>query len=275
MTRPIAGSPSYASVMAHFDLSPYAAQRGRLAASLADMFGARMIGVAAEQIIMQITGETGYGADDERQRVERNLESAHGTFLDVVGSRNDVEWRACVHAPDRHVVEQARGADIVVVGRRASYDHGDPALGVSPGYVVMECGRPVLVVPPETETLSTKSVVVGWKDTREARRAVFDALPLLVRAGEVVVVAATSSFRDEGAEDVAAWLARHGANSRPLVRAGELSSVAEELLDVADDLGAGLVVSGAYGHSRTREWIFGGATRDLLETASIPLLLSH
>lgn len=275
MTRSTAVAPAYASVMAHFDLSPYAAQRGRLAASLADMFGARLMGVAAEQTMLLYAGGEAVVADEESRRAERNLELARQTFLDVAGSRNDVEWRSGFHAPDRHVVEQARGADIVVVGRRASYDQVDLTRGVSPGYVVMECGRPVLVVPPETDDLSIKAVVVAWKDTREARRAVYDALPLLVRAGEVVVVAATPSFRDEGAEDVAAWLGRHGANSRPLVRAGELSSAAEELLDVADDLRAGLIVSGAYGHSRTREWMFGGVTRDLLETAPVPLLLSH
>ncbi|MFD1702940.1 universal stress protein [Methylopila henanensis] len=273
MTRPTAAAPSYASVLAHFDLSPYAAPRGRLAASLADMFGARLTGVAAEQALLLY--DDGLGAEAERRRVERDLELARQTFLDVAGSRNDLEWRSGFLAPDRHVVEQARAADIVVVGRRASYDQIDPMLGVSPGYVVMECGRPVLVAPPEVDDLSIRAVVVAWKDTREARRAVYDALPLLVRAGEVVVVAATPSFRDEGAEDVAAWLGRHGANSRPLVRAGELSSVAEELLDVADDLRAGLIVSGAYGHSRTREWMFGGVTKDLLETAPVPLLLSH
>lgn len=275
MAGTIAGSPSYASVMAHIDLSSSAAARARLAASLADSFGARIIGVAAEQMLMPIVGEAGMGADWESRRVAEDLEAAHGTFLKAVGSRNNVEWRACVGAPDAHLVAQARCADIVVVGRRASYDHGDPSLGVSPGYVVMECGRPVLVAPPGVESLSTRAVVVAWKDTREARRAVYDALPLLVRAEEVVVVAATSSFRDAGAEDVAAWLGRHGANSRPLVSASGEASVAEELLDIADDLGAGLVVSGAYGHSRTREWIFGGATRDLLESTPIPLLLSH
>jgi nucleotide-binding universal stress UspA family protein len=275
MTRPIAGSPSYASVMAHFDLSPNARSRGRLAVSLADMFGARLIGVAAEQMILQPADDGGFGVEAESRRVERDLESARRVFLDVVGARNDVEWRGCVHAPDSYLIEQARCADIVVLGRQSSADRGDLMLGVSPGSVVMECGRPILIAPPDTETLSTATVVVAWKDTREARRAIHDALPLLVGAGEVVVVAATTSFRDEGAEDVAAWLARHGANTRPLVKEGELSSVAETLLDVADELGAGLIVSGAYGHSRTREWMFGGVTRDLLEMASIPLLLSH
>ncbi|MDR4307148.1 universal stress protein [Chelatococcus sambhunathii] len=274
-TRPAASSPSYASVMVHFDLSPYAPQRGRLAVSLADTFGARLIGVAAEQIIAEAAGQAGYGADEETRRVSRNLEAAHQSYIDVIDSRNDAEWRARITAPDRYLVEQARSADIVVVGRRASYDQVDPWLGVSPGYVALECGRPVLVVPPETESLSPRAVVIAWKDTRESRRAVYDALPLLTRAGEVVVVSAGSAFRDESAEDVSAWLARHGANSRPLVSASGMSSVAEELLDIAADVGAGLLVSGAYGHSRTREWIFGGVTRDLLETASIPLLLSH
>ena len=274
MTRPEASAPRYASIMAHVDLSPYSLQRANFAARLADRFQARLIGVASRQIVGS-AADAGYVAEADSRRVEQDLEATRRIFFDAAGSRNDVEWRAALSAPDRYLPEQARCADIVVVGRQATYDQRDPALGVSPGDVVMECGRPLLVVPPEIDHLSIDTVVVAWKDTREARRAVNDALPLLVQAKEVVVVTATSSFTNESVEDVAAWLVRHGTNSRPLVSASGLASVAEEILDIATDLGAGLIVSGAYGHSRTREWFFGGATRDLLETASVPLLLSH
>lgn len=274
MTRPEVSAPRYASVMVHVDLLPYSLQRVALAAGLADRFEARLIGVASRQLIGS-AAEGGYVAEADSRRAERDLEAARRSFFDAAGSRNDVQWRAALDAPDRYLPEQARCADIVVVGRQATYDPRDPALGVLPGAVVMECGRPLLIVPPEIDHLSIGTIVVAWKDTREARRAVNDALPLLVQANEVVVVTATSSFTNESVEDVAAWLVRHGANSRPLVSASGRPSVAEEVLDVATDLGAGLIVSGAYGHSRTREWFFGGATRDLLETAPIPLLLSH
>lgn len=280
MAHPSESSLSYAAIMAHFDLAPYAKSRGTLALTLADRFGARLIGVAAEQMVTPVYTDltpniSAAVTNDEVRRVEDDLLAAKRTFDAVVGARKAVEWRASAADPDRYLIEQARAADLIVVGRRATYDVRDWALGVSPGYVAMECGRPILVVPPETERLAAQKIVVAWKDTREARRAVRDAMPLLRLAREVAVVAASESFREKSAEDVAAYLALHGVNSRSAVRTGEISSVARELLDAAEDLGADLIVSGAYGHSRMREWVFGGATRDLLETANVCLLLSH
>jgi nucleotide-binding universal stress UspA family protein len=270
----------YASIIAHFDLGPWAEARGKLAMSLADSFGAHFIGVAAEQMLAPVYAEgmanvTLDVADDERHRISGDLAAARKTFDSIVGSRNDVEWRTAAAQPDRFLIEQARAADLVVVGRRATYDEADPSLGVRPGLVAMECGRPVLIVPPEKDHLSARAVVVAWKDTRESRRAVRDALPILKRADQVLVVTASSSLRDESAEDVSDWLRRHGVQSRPSVRSGDIPSTAEELLDVAADIGADLIVSGAYGHSRTREWFFGGATRDLLESSRACLLMSH
>lgn len=270
----------YAAVMAHFDLNPWAEARGRLAASLADEYGARLIGVAAEQILVPIYPETALAmtedvGEKEARRTSRDLAAAKRSFDAAVGSRNDVEWRSAFAQPDRFVIEQARAADIVIVGRTATYDERDPSLGVSPALLAMECGRPVLVVPPEKDHLAARKVVVAWKDTREARRAVRDALPILKRASEVVVMTVSKSFRDESAEDVCAWLTRHGVSCRPSVHAGDVASIATELLDLASDVGSDLIVSGAYGHSRMREWFFGGATRDLLETSEACLLMSH
>lgn len=271
-------SAGFTSIMTHFDLSPWAETRGRLAASLADQHGARLIGVAAElpiTVVSDITYAVEDFADDERRRANGDLASAKKTFETVVGSRNDVEWRCSLSDPTHFLVEQSRAADLVVVGRRAAYDPCDPSLGVWPGVVAMESGRPVLVVPPEKDFLAAHKVVVAWKETREARRAVKDALPILLRANEVVVMTASSQFRDESAEDVCSWLSRHGVSCRPSVHAGEMLSVAGEIMDLASDVGADLIVSGAYGHSRMREWLFGGATRDLLDTSDACLLMSH
>ncbi len=280
MSRPMASDAGFACVMTHFDLGPWAEARGRLAIALADAFDARFIGVAAEQGLSPVYAEglpnvAGDVADEERRRVSGDIAAAKRTFDVVVGARNDAEWRSALAQPDHFLIEQARAADLVVVGRSASYDQGDPLLGVRPGLVAMECGRPVLIVPPETDRLSARKVVVAWKDTREARRAVHDALPILKRAGEVVVVTASSSLRDESAEDVSNWLNRHGVQSRPSVQTGEMSSIADGILDFAAEIGSDLIVSGAYGHSRTREWFFGGATRDLLESSRACLFMSH
>ncbi|MDR4307273.1 universal stress protein [Chelatococcus sambhunathii] len=270
----------FASIMAHLDLGPWAEARGRLAASLADEFGARLIGVAAEQLIAPIYSDglpnvAEEVTDEERLRASGDLAAAKRAFEAAAGGRNDVEWRSAFAHPERFLIEQARAADLIVVGRWATYDERDPNLGVSPAAVAMECGRPILVIPPEKDYLAARTIVVAWKDTREARRAVRDALPFLKRAHEVHVVAVTSAPSDEGAEDVCAWLAGHGVNCRPSIRAGETTSIADELSDLSVEMGADLIVSGAYGHSRMREWFFGGATRDLLETSRACLLMSH
>jgi nucleotide-binding universal stress UspA family protein len=139
----------------------------------------------------------------------------------------------------------------------------------------MEVGRPVLVAPPGFERLAAKRVVVAWKDTREARRAVHDALPFLVRAEQVHVAVAGHEARREGGADVAAYLASHGVSvATRLLHQPEIGA-ADEILRFARREDADLIVMGAYGHSRLREWVFGGATRDMLQGTSLCCLMSH
>lgn len=183
MTETTPRPTGFATVMAQFDLGPYAEARGRLALDLADRFGARFVGVAAEPALAPSVADfealgVQASAEEERRFIEQDLAVAKKAFEAVTAGRNDVEWRGGIAIPDRFLIEQSRVADIVVVGRRASYDVHDLRLGVRPGLVAMECGRPVLVVPPEKEALVGKRAVVAWKDTREARRAADpEALP--------------------------------------------------------------------------------------------------
>jgi nucleotide-binding universal stress UspA family protein len=146
---------------------------------------------------------------------------------------------------------------------------------VSPGDFLLTSGRPVLVAPPQVDTLSARCIVVGWKDTREARRAVRDSLPLLATADEVFVIAVGTETALESAQDVAAYLARHGIERTTTLKLEPAGSIAEEILNTAARVGADLVVSGAYGRSRLREWTFGGVTRELLGHAPVCCLLSH
>lgn len=134
-----------------------------------------------------------------------------------------------------------------------------------------EC--PVLFVPPHLDNLFAKRIVVGWKDSREARRAVWDGLPFLKRAEEVFVV---SVDVDRGsADDVARYLGCYGVEACALARPRPTIAVADEIVRIAEQEGADLIVCGAYGHSRTREWIFGGVTRDLLDHAPLCCLTTH
>jgi nucleotide-binding universal stress UspA family protein len=144
---------------------------------------------------------------------------------------------------------------------------------------MLQSGRPVLVAPPAGGRLALEAVVVAWKDTREARRAISDALPLLRSAGEVVVmeVCGSDEAGDAGVHvaSVVKGLARHGVKARAKVQTAPPERVATELNIEAQAIGADLIVAGGYGHTRIGEWVFGGVTFDLLNYPERFVLLSH
>jgi nucleotide-binding universal stress UspA family protein len=146
------------------------------------------------------------------------------------------------------------------------------------GDLVEDSGRPVVIVPDAPLTFSVDRVMVAWKDTPESRRAVLGALPLLRRATKITVVEiASAQVLSEARQeliDVSRWLAGHGVTVETLGVAA-LHDDAEQLESLAHDLGANLIVAGAYGHNRLREWAFGGITRILLQRGSCCTLLSH
>ena len=129
----------------------------------------------------------------------------------------------------------------------------------------------MLVVPASVDTLKAERIVIGWKDSREARRAVQDSLPLLHEAKSVTIV----EVCDDGAEsagrrrvdDVAQYLARHRITVGNVTTAAAAGPVADQLVKLENADGADLIVAGGYGHSRLGEWIFGGVTRDLLRSS--------
>ncbi len=145
----------------------------------------------------------------------------------------------------------------------------------------MQTGRPVLVTPPEASELNVASVVVAWKDTREGRRAVSDALPFLKRAATVHVVEICESETAAPATaarlaDVANHLLRHGVQATVEAAITERNAAAaDQLLNVVEQRKADLIVAGAYGHSRAQEWVFGGFTRTLLGQTTRAVLFSH
>jgi nucleotide-binding universal stress UspA family protein len=144
------------------------------------------------------------------------------------------------------------------------------------GDLLMRSGRPVLAVPAGIGALGERDIVIAWKSTREARRAVSDAMPLITRARNVhiVHVGEGNEPANDAVEDVRALLARHDvfANAKNLEHDG---SAGEMLLAAARRTGADLIVAGGYGHTRLREWILGGVTQSILERSHIPCLMSH
>jgi nucleotide-binding universal stress UspA family protein len=150
---------------------------------------------------------------------------------------------------------------------------------LDPGGAILKMGRPTLVVPAEVETLRAEHVVIGWKDTREARRAVRDALPLLQQATRVTIVEACGRDEERTAlgrlDDVTNYLTYHGVKGGARVMLQREGSGADQLVQIAQEERADMLVTGAYGHSRLGEWIFGGMTRELLATSPICCLMSH
>lgn len=176
------------------------------------------------------------------------------------------------------LAREARQSDLFVGTR----PYGDPNKGQwVEEAVLFQSGRPCLFVPPAFEGRSDyKNVVVAWKDTREAARAVADALPLLKKAKSVVVAVVEEGLRaaEERGEapdgDIGRFMGRHGIKAEVHVIEG-WTSVGPAILNEATRTAADLVVMGAYGHSRLREWMLGGATRDVLSRATVPVLVAH
>lgn len=267
------------NVMVSVDLGAASADCVRLAACIAERFEATLTGVAARQIITVIPVESPDASERiieiEEARAKEELAEAHALFKREAGEASRTAWRSALAEPSGYLVEQARAADLVVVGRHGPADGDQGLMGAAAGPLLMEVGRPVLVAPPGLKRLSAKRVVVAWKDTREARRAVHDALPFLVRAEQVHVAVVAPDARHEGAADIAAYLASHGVSvATHLLREPEIGT-ADEILRFARREDADLIVMGAYGHSRLREWIFGGATRDMLGGTYLCCLMSH
>ncbi|MGU3340706.1 universal stress protein [Methylobacterium mesophilicum] len=268
----------YANILVPADLGEAAPDRIRLAAGLARRFDATLTGAAAHAVPAPILVRDVYDAIDQEDRnkaqVQAILEQAHASFERFAGDGIRTDWHWCFADAVAHLIEQARAADLVVVSRRGPGDEDPGPLGVPPGAVLMEAGRPVLVVPPRTLSLKASRIVVAWKDGPEARRAVSAALPFMSGADQVFLATVGADGRHEGAEDVAMYLARHGAHvtATPLHTADDAGS---ELLRFALLLDADLIVLGAYGHSRLREWMFGGVTRDLLDRSPLCCLMCH
>jgi nucleotide-binding universal stress UspA family protein len=255
-----------------------------VAAQLAKWFGARVIGVAGAEFSPPLYFTEGEPAqrliDQGWAAVKNRLKELEGGFRAAMQNRAvEVEWRCGEDFPMRFVLQQARACDIIVVGEAARGGLADPFVQINPSDLVMQVGRPLLVVPEGCNWLDLRSVLVAWKDTAEARRAVSDALPLLRKSTEVTIVEIVEDDADRVAalarvEDVVAWLSRHGINASQLVP-DQPGDAATQLERIASDVGAGVIIAGAYGHSRFSEWILGGVTRQLINSANRCSLLSH
>lgn len=272
-------SRSFASIMVCVGLSNAAENRAALAAALASRFGSRLIGIAAEEVAIPHLEDGSVAVrsilvENARNAALDDLGQAETNFRRGAGHLPDIEWRSGIEAPTSFISSHARAADLIVVAQSSS-GSSRRLMTIDPGDAVLRLGRPVLVVPQDSREILARSIIVAWKDTREARRAVLDALPFLQRAETVTVLSVGEEASAQGIEDVCEHLAGHGVASRPLVRKSPPGSCSDAIVDVALEEGSDLIVSGAYGHNRMRERIFGGVTAALLSGSPVPCMMSH
>ncbi len=254
-----------------------------VACELADRLDADVVGSAICQPIQFYYGDgfiSGDLIEQDLTEIDRGFERAEQRFRTAFGKRiGRVEWHtAKTFAPLANaLVNDARGADLIIsaahIGEQFTSAHH-----VNSSDLVMQAGRPVLWVPENVRTLPLHRILVGWKDTKEARRAVLDALPLLKLGCSVIVAEFVATDEIAEAEirlaSVVIWLSRHGitAQAMAIPSKGHHHS---EMLSFALSRDVDLIVVGAYGHSRLREWTLGGVTRGLLANTQICSVMSH
>jgi nucleotide-binding universal stress UspA family protein len=278
---------SYKTIIVHLDCGPRRAERLRLGVAIAEAFDAHLIGLFALDV-MRIPSYADAEAapiivELERKRRAEMAAEAESEFRDKLGARAvKSEWRVLTGEPVAAVVFTARCADLLLIGQ---LDPDNYEADCVPRYfmedVVLAAGKPVLVVPFAGHFARVgKRSMVAWKPVREASRAVSDALPMLRRADAVEVVSfergKTASLDEEIArQDMARYMDRHTVNAKVSKTVLEALEVGEAILSRAADFGADSIVMGAYGHSRLRERVLGGATRTVLDSMTVPVLMSH
>jgi nucleotide-binding universal stress UspA family protein len=253
------------------------------ARDVAKIFSAHVVGVGAMAFNPPMAPPFAYmdGAVIQalREDLDKNLQSAKARFLaatDAVVA--GATWIQEVDTPLAVMGANAAGADLVVASRPAQAEAREAAAPVED--LVMEMGLPVLAAPGGDVVFSLSRIVVAWKNARETRQALVGALPMLKMADRVFLVSIQEHADDEAdlsLKEVAVKLARHGVTAEAQVVAHRHGApqVAQRLEAAADEIGADLIVAGAYGHSRLREWTFGGVTKTLLSNSSRHVLFGR
>ena len=277
---------AYKNLLVHIDDGVSCAHRIDAAISLAQAHEAHLTGlvVAADPILpshLRAEVTTDYLTVVQNQ-IDQRLAQGEAMFTKAVeraGLAADCRTAHCpaIQIPDL-VALNARYADAVILGQRNPDDQNDVS-GRAVEDIVMAAGRPALVIPyiGAGETLGRRALV-AWDGGREAARAVNDAMPLLERAESVVVLVVNPHKGDHGQEpgaDIALHLARHGIKVEAQHLEAKDLSVADALLSRLADEDIDLLVMGAYGHSRLREWALGGVTRQIFAQMTVPVLMSH
>lgn len=279
---------SYRTILVHLSDPRRAGRLLEVAVPMARKMSAHIVGLSIMPPYVVVPAMDGGGTsatieehrfayrDDAARMKEQFL--AATSDLPIAG-----EWReadAAFGTVAGVILDHGRAADIIVASQ-SDPQWGSSNLFEDPERLIMEAGRPVLLVPNEGRcALPPKRVLAAFDGRREAARAMFDALPLLRQADDVVVLwinpeKAGPAAGDIPAAEICAALARHGIKAQGVDGHAVGGDVGMELLRQAKLDAADLLVMGCYGHSRLREFILGGASRHVLAHMNLPVLMSH
>lgn len=257
-------------------------RRAVLAIELAVSMGARLAGMHIKPPPEIAPGYWPRGIDvamaTREATLTREASIAKANFLEATAhSSANSTWSEGAGEIARGISDRARFADLVILGQNEAQEPAERHPLPMAHSVVLMCGRPVLVVPVETQTLVPAKVAVAWDGGREAVRAVHDALPILKLAQSIDIVTMAKRSEDAGVgnvDDLIAHLAHHGISAIHRLERFELSDEHTSLLNIVAN-GYDLIVMGGYSHPKWVEFIFGGPTISALLSSKIPVLVSH
>jgi len=282
----------FRDILVALDTAPAARDRVELAARWAARDGAHLIGLNT-MALRSIPRDRGYFEYFDRplldplyrefeEKMQADAELTRVGFEQVTTRHGlSAEWRNGTGYPSETAALHGRYVDLIVLGQLDPDDVSAPWFRPIPEEVALAAGRPVLVLPFVGAWREVgRRVLVGWDASRAATRALNDAMPLLVAAERVTVIAVDpadgpAGHGDEPGADIALHLARHGVKASVETIASDGIGVGNALLSRASDLEADLLVIGAYGHTRMRELLLGGVTRTVLASMTLPVLMSH
>jgi nucleotide-binding universal stress UspA family protein len=276
------------TIVVHLDATPHCLARVDLAIRIATAHGAHLVGLAPTglpDVLATMSSAVPDGVEFialSARFLRERADTVASDFIERARAAGIAshEARVVVDEPLDAIVWHANCSDLLVIGQTDGSASPDGVAWDFPQQAVLHAGCPVLVVPHAGHFPAVgERVLIAWKGTREAVRAVRDALPILRGAQRVVLIEVADDAPPTDAQRIAllevqAWLNRHEVESEVRLESGA-DAAGDVLLSRAADFESDLIVMGAYGHSRVREWVLGGVTRHLLNHMTVPTLMSH
>jgi nucleotide-binding universal stress UspA family protein len=277
---------SYKSILVYLDQHRTNASLMKVSADLAFKLDAKAVGIVVSQPLL-IGSENVYVPadvfDDHYKKTEARMLVLKASFEQAMThAQAEFGWHSkiTIQPHVQYVSDYSRASDLLMVSIRESHssEPGNETTSDIAGELVLQSGRPVLLVPNDVETLELNSALICWQDTKEARRALYDAIPLLQKCAQVRLLELYKKDQYEASNShliqIINWLLSHSIHAQAATLESN-GNDAEQLQAYAGEHDVDLLIGGAFGHSRIREWMFGGVTRNLFFHGAQCALISH